>query len=74
MFSNSLLQVNSSNFASILSFNLVAFGSWYDHVKAWWEKRKDYHILYLFYEDMKEVRGNYDFAFIEGKLSFLLDL
>ncbi|XP_070118467.1 sulfotransferase 1 family member D1-like isoform X1 [Equus przewalskii] len=32
----------------------VAFGSWYDHVKAWWEKRKDYHILYLFYEDMKE--------------------
>uniref|UniRef100_A0A8C4MBA3 Sulfotransferase n=1 Tax=Equus asinus TaxID=9793 RepID=A0A8C4MBA3_EQUAS len=32
----------------------VAFGSWYDHVKAWWEKRKDYRILYLFYEDMKE--------------------
>ncbi|KAK2501754.1 hypothetical protein MC885_012872 [Smutsia gigantea] len=32
----------------------VAFGSWYDHVKGWWEKRKDYRILYLFYEDMKE--------------------
>uniref|UniRef100_A0A452QA93 Sulfotransferase n=1 Tax=Ursus americanus TaxID=9643 RepID=A0A452QA93_URSAM len=32
----------------------VAFGSWYDHVKGWWEKRNDYRILYLFYEDMKE--------------------
>ncbi|XP_008067699.1 sulfotransferase 1 family member D1 [Carlito syrichta] len=32
----------------------VAFGSWYDHVKGWWEKKKDYPILYLFYEDMKE--------------------
>ncbi|KAF3825141.1 hypothetical protein GH733_005775, partial [Mirounga leonina] len=32
----------------------VAYGSWYDHVKGWWEKRNDYHILYLFYEDMKE--------------------
>ncbi|CAK7291605.1 Sulfotransferase 1 family member D1 [Vulpes lagopus] len=32
----------------------VAFGSWYDHVKGWWEKRNDYRIFYLFYEDMKE--------------------
>lgn len=32
----------------------VAFGSWYDHVKGWWEKKKDFPILYLFYEDMKE--------------------
>ncbi|XP_077670449.1 sulfotransferase 1B1-like isoform X2 [Eretmochelys imbricata] len=32
----------------------VACGSWYDHVKGWWEKRKDHPILYLFYEDMKE--------------------
>ncbi|XP_065260667.1 sulfotransferase 1B1-like isoform X2 [Emys orbicularis] len=32
----------------------VAYGSWYDHVKGWWEKRKDHPILYLLYEDMKE--------------------
>ncbi|XP_075400358.1 sulfotransferase 1 family member D1-like [Tenrec ecaudatus] len=37
----------------------VCFGSWYEHVKNWWEKRKDYRILYLFYEDMKEdPKGN----------------
>ncbi|XP_069508172.1 sulfotransferase 1 family member D1-like [Ambystoma mexicanum] len=32
----------------------VSFGSWYDHVKGWWEKSKEQRILYLFYEDMKE--------------------
>ncbi|KAJ1125228.1 hypothetical protein NDU88_003662 [Pleurodeles waltl] len=32
----------------------VAYGSWYEHVKGWWEKRKDHSILYLLYEDMKE--------------------
>ncbi|XP_021156085.1 sulfotransferase 1B1 isoform X2 [Columba livia] len=32
----------------------VAFGSWYDHVKGYWERRKDHPILYLFYEDLKE--------------------
>ncbi|XP_066485300.1 sulfotransferase 1 family member D1-like [Tiliqua scincoides] len=32
----------------------VVFGSWYDHVNGWWEKRKSLPLLYLFYEDMKE--------------------
>ncbi|XP_068099934.1 sulfotransferase 1 family member D1-like [Hyperolius riggenbachi] len=30
----------------------VAFGSWAKHVKDWWKMRKQYKILYLFYEDM----------------------
>lgn len=54
------LHINS-NFANILSLLSVSFGSWYDHVKGWWEKRKDYRILYLFYEDMKEVRHSCSF-------------
>ncbi|XP_066483142.1 sulfotransferase 1A1-like [Tiliqua scincoides] len=32
----------------------VSFGSWYEHVKGWWDKRKEQRMLYLFYEDMKE--------------------
>ncbi|XP_038615261.1 sulfotransferase family cytosolic 1B member 1 [Tachyglossus aculeatus] len=32
----------------------VAYGSWHDHVKSWWERKKDYPLLYLFYEDLKE--------------------
>ncbi|XP_014798616.1 PREDICTED: sulfotransferase family cytosolic 1B member 1-like isoform X1 [Calidris pugnax] len=32
----------------------VAYGSWYDHVKEYWKRRKDHPILYLFYEDLKE--------------------
>lgn len=32
----------------------LGWGSWYDHVKGYWEKREKKNILYLFYEDMKE--------------------
>ncbi|XP_049615528.1 sulfotransferase 1A1-like [Syngnathus scovelli] len=32
----------------------LVWGSWYDHVKGYWEVREERNILYLFYEDMKE--------------------
>lgn len=32
----------------------VSYGSWYQHVKEWWELRQTHPVLYLFYEDMKE--------------------
>ncbi|XP_005068234.1 sulfotransferase 1E1 [Mesocricetus auratus] len=32
----------------------VMYGSWFDHVKAWWEKRNNSRILFMFYEDMIE--------------------
>ncbi|KAG9336068.1 hypothetical protein JZ751_003334 [Albula glossodonta] len=36
----------------------MVFGSWYDHVKGWWEKKQtNPKILYLMYEDLAEDRG-----------------
>ncbi|XP_051048924.1 sulfotransferase 1A1 [Phodopus roborovskii] len=32
----------------------VSYGSWYQHVKEWWELTRTHPVLYLFYEDMKE--------------------
>ncbi|KAJ8370895.1 hypothetical protein SKAU_G00109230 [Synaphobranchus kaupii] len=33
----------------------MAWGSWYDHVKGWWEKKQLYpKLLYLHYEDLAE--------------------
>jgi hypothetical protein len=33
----------------------VGWGSWFEHVKGWWEMRDRYQILFLFYEDIKRV-------------------
>lgn len=34
----------------------MVFGSWYDHVNGWWEKKSTYsNLLVLFYEDLVEV-------------------
>uniref|UniRef100_A0A8D2DSW1 Sulfotransferase n=1 Tax=Sciurus vulgaris TaxID=55149 RepID=A0A8D2DSW1_SCIVU len=32
----------------------VAYGSWFNHVKSWWNKKEEHPILFLYYEDMKE--------------------
>ena len=34
----------------------VCYGSWYQHVQEWWELSHTHPVLYLFYEDIKEVR------------------
>ncbi|KAL7977347.1 hypothetical protein Chor_009296 [Crotalus horridus] len=32
----------------------VAWGSWFEHVRGWWEAKNSHPILYVFYEDIKE--------------------
>ena len=41
--------------SSVLCVSTVSWGSWYDHVKGYWLEKERKNILYLFYEDMKEV-------------------
>lgn len=40
----------------VLLLSIVSWGSWYDHVKGFWREKDNKNILYLFYEDMKEVK------------------
>ncbi|KAG7228224.1 hypothetical protein INR49_013387 [Caranx melampygus] len=36
----------------------MGYGSWYDHVNSWWEKKKTYSNLhYMFFEDLVEDTG-----------------
>ncbi|XP_063076622.1 cytosolic sulfotransferase 3-like [Engraulis encrasicolus] len=36
----------------------MVFGSWYDHVTGWWDKKQTYpNLLYMFYEDMVQDTG-----------------
>lgn len=37
----------------------VAWGSWFEHVRGWWDLRDNVRMLFLFYEDIKRVsRGH----------------
>ncbi|XP_048373593.1 sulfotransferase 1C2-like [Sphaerodactylus townsendi] len=45
---------NWDQFLEAFLVGKVACGSWFDHVRGWWEAKKWHPILYLFYEDMKE--------------------
>ncbi|KAK2097810.1 Sulfotransferase 1A1 [Saguinus oedipus] len=42
------------NFLEKFMAGEVCYGSWYQHVREWWELSRTHPVLYLFYEDMKE--------------------
>ncbi|XP_029362490.1 cytosolic sulfotransferase 3-like isoform X1 [Echeneis naucrates] len=47
-----------SNFLQKFMQGKMVFGSWYDHVTGWWEKKETYSKLhYMFYEDLTEDSG-----------------
>ncbi|KAM4610897.1 cytosolic sulfotransferase 3-like [Polymixia lowei] len=47
----------SSFLQRFMEGNMV-FGSWYDHVTGWWEKKQTHsQLLYMFYEDLIEDTG-----------------
>ncbi|KAL7990041.1 hypothetical protein Chor_012707 [Crotalus horridus] len=39
---------------SFVIFFVIAWGSWFEHVRGWWEAKDHHPILYVFYEDIKE--------------------
>lgn len=45
---------------SLYFLSTVSWGSWYDHVKGYWKEKDNKNILYLFYEDMKEVTRSHE--------------
>ncbi|XP_042332129.1 sulfotransferase 1C1-like [Sceloporus undulatus] len=45
---------NWNQFLDIFTAGKVFWGSWFDHVRGWWEAKDHHPILYLFYEDIKE--------------------
>ncbi|KAF7664862.1 hypothetical protein LDENG_00161610 [Lucifuga dentata] len=47
-----------SNFLQRFMEGKMVFGSWYDHVTGWWEKKQTYSkVHYMFYEDIIEDTG-----------------
>ncbi|KAL1021531.1 hypothetical protein UPYG_G00014470 [Umbra pygmaea] len=47
-----------NNFLQRFMDGKMVFGSWYDHVTGWWEKKQtNSNIYYMFYEDMIEDLG-----------------